>query len=170
MAGRQAVLETVATALTVYGIETTQKLNFTETSFMLQQLLPFTVLKRLCTGIYSQYLSNAVATALTVYGIETIKIILIECQKIKVATALTVYGIETAAFKLSYFLFNCMLQQLLPFTVLKQTVAVSKRSAEQFCNDVATALTVYGIETGMIPEVSDRSLCMCCNSSYRLRY
>ena len=60
---------------------------------MLQQLLPFTVLKlaRLFALADSTY---GVATALTVYGIETVK----------------VYSMEDGVIQL---------QQLLPFTVLK---------------------------------------------------
>ncbi len=62
----------VATALTVYGIETVVKPH-------LKRIIFFHV-----------------ATALTVYGIETLKI-LTECSvRFSVATALTVYGIETA--------------------------------------------------------------------------
>ena len=60
---------TVATALTVYGIETL--LNYMNFLYFL-----------------------TVATALTVYGIETIKLNQNKSHHI-VATALTVYGIET---------------------------------------------------------------------------
>ena len=57
------------------------------------------------------------------------------------------------------------LQQLLPFTVLKRIVKYSGRKPTAI---VATALTVYGIETVNIGEedISNES----CNSSYRLRY
>ena len=60
----------VATALTVYGIETLVKYNN----------LIFAVL---------------VATALTVYGIETLNLWIYFHNQMQVATALTVYGIET---------------------------------------------------------------------------
>ena len=60
----------VATALTVYGIETLK--------FLL-----------LCQHLIQ------VATALTVYGIETVVLGFLTDKNIKVATALTVYGIET---------------------------------------------------------------------------
>ena len=67
-----------------------------------------------------------------------------------VATALTVYGIETfnSIFnKELYFIYR--LQQHLPFTVLKQTLwLVTLR--ENLSKIVATALTVYGIETQMV--------------------
>ena len=59
-----------------------------------------------------------------------------------------------------------LLQQCLPFTVLKLEAgeAVARVSCE-----VATVLTVYGIETGILPLfyliISER-----CNSAYRLRY
>ena len=108
----------VATALTVYGIETE-------------------IRNLLTMSCYS------VATALTVYGIETQDFLfcsLLFC----VATALTVYGIETLQY--SYLLHRSlhMLQQLLPFTVLKpQVITCHIKNLEQ----VATALTVYGIET-----------------------
>ena len=62
----------------------------------MQQLLPFTVLKR---AIPSRQMSLVcqVATALTVYGIETLlkQKDLYSIYGYKVATALTVYGIET---------------------------------------------------------------------------
>ena len=61
----------VATALTVYGIETPLLCYFKTIKFLvsLQQHLPFTVLKR---GKRTTYASPCcVATALTVYGIET---------------------------------------------------------------------------------------------------
>ena len=60
---------------------------------MLQQPLPFTVLKRSDDFIY--YFVTTVATALTVYGIETQQIHFEVDVCILVATALTVYGIVT---------------------------------------------------------------------------
>ena len=63
---------------------------------LLQQRLPFTVLKPFCS-LLTFSLPQAVATALTVYGIETSKT---ACRPATppnaVATALTVYGIETS--------------------------------------------------------------------------
>ena len=62
----------VATALTVYGIETFKLSHYGSSLFKLQQLLPFTVLKLiyyLTRRIIM--LKSIVATALTVYGIET---------------------------------------------------------------------------------------------------
>ena len=56
----------VATALTVYGIETSNQKNIVYLFLELQQHLPFTVLKRNSTSHISAY--NIVATALTVYG------------------------------------------------------------------------------------------------------
>ena len=86
----------VATALTVYGIETfvhpeirackynglQQPLPFTvlkllhdtcntECCCWLQQPLPFTVLKPIIVSLYNSPKNTYVATALTVYGIET---------------------------------------------------------------------------------------------------
>ena len=61
----------VATALTVYGIETLM-------------------------GPLPQFSNHPVATALTVYGIETAQLQLVLINRyVLVATALTVYGIET---------------------------------------------------------------------------
>ena len=64
--------DTVATALTVYGIETQTEYEelFRIVSCRLQQPLPFTVLKlNPPPGLF--YFISLVATALTVYGIET---------------------------------------------------------------------------------------------------
>ena len=59
------------------------------------------------------------------------------------------------------------LQQLLPFTVLKPI-----RKQEEFITFllcVATALTVYGIETVFLLLMKQLNM-LSCNSSYRLRY
>ena len=63
---------------------------------LLQQCLPFTVLKPLCS-IHEERKSWIVATVLTVYGIETLKTMLLKLLRFvfSVATVLTVYGIET---------------------------------------------------------------------------
>ena len=59
----------VATVLTVYGIETRRVLVVLSMLFMLQQYLPFTVLKLLVCS--TARAATLVATVLTVYGIET---------------------------------------------------------------------------------------------------
>ena len=65
-------LDMVATALTVYGIETYFAVTSTKyAEETLQQLLPFTVLKLKIYDFSSKILTCRVATALTVYGIET---------------------------------------------------------------------------------------------------
>ena len=88
----------VATALTVYGIETMVP--------TIKQLLKLSI----------------VATALTVYGIETrLTVVLLFKSLKKVATALTVYGIETYILFLADSIYH-LLQQHLPFTVLKQSI------------------------------------------------
>ena len=67
-------------------------------------------------------LRHAVATVLTVYGIETVNNVTICFFMIfSVATVLTVYGIETTKFNNSLSDSVLMLQQCLPFTVLKHT-------------------------------------------------
>ena len=60
----------VATALTVYGIETANHTVVATVIVALQQHLPFTVLK-LSTIFFIHMTDWSVATALTVYGIET---------------------------------------------------------------------------------------------------
>ena len=60
----------VATVLTVYGIETQKSSPFLRAISMLQQCLPFTVLK-LQYRCAHQIFFDKVATVLTVYGIET---------------------------------------------------------------------------------------------------
>ena len=108
--------EYVATALTVYGIET----------ILSAIILP---------------LSKPVATALTVYGIETQLRQLTSYMRNHwhVATALTVYGIETSFILLMAS--TILLQQYLPFTVLKQ---------EEYTESCRVFFS--------------------CNSTYRLRY
>ena len=59
----------VATALTVYGIETLKSLSGGSRPYTLQQPLPFTVLKLSIDRPPRR--ECHVATALTVYGIET---------------------------------------------------------------------------------------------------
>ena len=86
----------VATALTVYGIETRPMFIATETDYKLQQHLPFTVLKPILSCSF-----------------------LISFLFFKVATALTVYGIETYMKFDRSLLNDDTLQQHLPFTVLK---------------------------------------------------
>ena len=60
----------------------------------MQQLLPFTVLKRKNTG-RGDYHEYNVATVLTVYGIETIHHQHYLLCDLEVVTVFTVYGIET---------------------------------------------------------------------------
>ena len=109
-----------------------------------------------------------------------------------VATALTVYGIETFTLFIFILSFFALLQQPLPFTVLKQSYSlyqlldkylscnspyrlrywnsiVEPEYASKF-NTVATVLTVYGIETlfKLLFELADHF--GSCNSPYRLRY
>ena len=107
----------VATVLTVYGIETFKVCILFLLFIKLQQYLPFTVLKQKSTP--NKY-TSLVATVLTVYGIETQQLLyLITVSFYPVATVLTVYGIETLIDGFSYSIHSSMLQQYLPFTVLK---------------------------------------------------
>ena len=61
---------TVATVLTVYGIETKKNVKKFNYQLKLQQYLPFTVLKHNCKRA-KPFKYVYVATVLTVYGIET---------------------------------------------------------------------------------------------------
>ena len=67
---------------------------------------------------YSKIVLAKVATVLTVYGIETSTLMISIYFLRWVATVLTVYGIETHTLEYSAREF-AMLQQYLPFTVLK---------------------------------------------------
>ena len=63
----------VATVLTVYGIETFEVAQIRLVLYKLQQHLPFTVLK--LSGRRPHYLNKSkVATVPTVYGIETVQV------------------------------------------------------------------------------------------------
>ena len=132
----------VATVLTVYGIETTIDSRLVWI-LALQQYLPFTVLKQL----YDYHLSTSymfVATVLTVYGIETPEelqsnfvINKFSCNSTyrlrywNIALALSIatkpHGCNST-YRLRYWnrilllkrYYLRMLQQYLPFTVLKQ--------------------------------------------------
>ena len=72
------LINSVATVLTVYGIETSIQNGFCykAISVQSQQYLPFTVLKQ-PGEVAMTTNNNLVATVLTVYGIETIIIILL---------------------------------------------------------------------------------------------
>ena len=61
---------------------------------LLQQYLPFTVLKLMGTFVLG--IASIVATVLTVYGIETLEAYIQFHLIDSVATVLTVYGIETS--------------------------------------------------------------------------
>ena len=88
----------VTTVLTVYGIETLQPLALLEQR-------------------------KSVTTVLTVYGIETKRRVPIFYSTIStVTTVLTVYGIETIIYLIEYDKVILLLQQYLPFTVLKLIV------------------------------------------------
>ena len=75
---KENIYPIVATALTVYGIETVSAHKRLKTiAYALQQHLPFTVLKLLKSAQILLYVSKKVATALTVYGIETLRILIL---------------------------------------------------------------------------------------------
>ena len=87
---------------------------------LLQQYLPFTVLKHYRIWYNSTKSIQEVTTVLTVYGIETWTCLINKGDLLwKVTTVLTVYGIETTK-RSDLSVFNAiLLQQYLPFTVLK---------------------------------------------------
>ena len=68
---------------------------------MLQQYLPFTVLKQF--GAFLKWANILVATVLTVYGIETTTVEP-HLTGQQVATVLTVYGIETRHLRQSHYI------------------------------------------------------------------
>ena len=135
--------------LTVYGIETNNSISNNCFDIRLQQCLPFTVLKlstkeEIISDLFSVATVltvygietnegmcrtvnnlNLVATVLTVYGIETSTNSSLPDFKL-VATVLTVYGIETVVFGAAN-LSSVMLQQCLPFTVLKPNKLANTR-------------------------------------------
>ena len=84
-----------------------------------------------------------------------------------VATVLTVYGIETMMLGYCGKYKELMLQQYLPFTVLKPDFIVLYTPVRSL---VATVLTVYGIETNNFSIILHLLLRIRCNSTYRLRY
>ena len=83
---------------------------------------------------------------LTVYGIETQLVLNLHLFSIwkLAATVLTACGIETFLASCSIFASILMLQQYLPFTVLK-LYKLTAIIGELFI-EVATVLTAYGIE------------------------
>ena len=96
----------VATALTVYGIETSLLLIlfFIPDNFVATALTVYGIETLM---MVTAYLNNIfVATALTVYGIETTAIIFVELDT-SVATVLTVYGIETSNAAISSSFTSC---------------------------------------------------------------
>ena len=181
----------VATVLTVYGIETHGKLvsNKHIVVNMLQQYLPFTVLKR-CTYWFNYlWFYNFVATVLTVYGIETIH----KYEKIPEACGCN------STYRLRYWNLRpvgkntdraALLQQYLPFTVLKLLrhlfqrldvgglqqylpFTVLKHAADQLELSFARQLqqylpfTVLKLVRAMASRTDNHRGC---NSTYRLRY
>ena len=153
----------VATVLTVYGIETVSNCcNAPRSSIVATVLTVY--------GIETEYLfpeprAFAVATVLTVYGIETFLAVLPSRPFLLVATVLTVYGIET----LTGIVLICssmnMLQQYLPFTVLKlhhsTTLGPILIQLQQYLPFTVLKLCQYLL----VVQRPQR-----CNSTYRLRY
>ena len=112
----------VATVLTVYGIETltNEQSSILHSLGLLQQYLPFTVLKLFFGGCYCETETFIVLQQYLPFTVlKLIKYALNKTELI-VATVLTVYGIETKAYSNS-FPVSETLQQYLPFTVLKLT-------------------------------------------------
>ena len=133
---------------------------------MLQQHLPFTVLKQIQISFHLVK-SSIVATALTVYGIETEERspTVHSAANLMVATALTVYGIETVT-GAQKAMENAKLQQHLPFTVLKQFVGLpSKSQALELLQQHLPFTVLKRKHTLIKKEVVEG-----CNSTYRLRY
>ena len=177
----------VATVLTVYGIETKLKVAICS-SLLLQQYLPFTVLKHTLGYIYPRLDTHGCNSTyrLRYWNEKTLirDFIMIELQQylpftvlkphswrasnycwFHVATVLTVYGIETTLTIVFHFIVNsCNSTYRLRYWNLACSISLSKK------HKVATVLTVYGIETNQQIGSSGSNPVVCCNSTYRLRY
>ena len=117
--------------------------NFRVLLLMLQQYLPFTVLK-----LFKFKIANFIIIKLQQYLPFTVlkhNSALSRKFTMQVATVLTVYGIETIHTNCVCNVFFSLLQQYLPFTVLKRII--DRTISLGSCSCVATVLTVYGIET-----------------------
>ena len=140
----RARISTVATTPTVYGIETTYRPSPCFPLLLLQQHLPFTVLK-LCNLprrgeiFYEGLQQHLPFTVLKRPSSDYLQ------GGLSVATTPTVYGIETHTVSPAPLKYLESLQQHLPFTVLKPYVRKGK--LKPFQAKVATTPTVYGIET-----------------------
>ena len=110
----------VATVLTVYGIETLNRIYGTLWSHRLQQYLPFTVLKH-------QLITDSD---------------MLRFKSLQQYLPFTV--LKPTSFLIDFKLINLLLQQYLLFTVLKLPIGMEHQF---FAAYVATVLTVYGIET-----------------------
>ena len=115
------------------------------------------------------FLGPAVATALTVYGIETLIYFPISptafAAKLQQHLPFTVLKHRKI---LNTLVLITLLQQHLPFTVLKPLTVTA---VTIYAAIVATALTVYGIETNsLVGNTEGESFKDSCNSTYRLRY
>ena len=108
----------------------------------LQQHLPFTVLKLTSTNHNISFM--IVATALTVYGIETRWDRVNGNRRSWLQQHLPFTVLKQYTYS-NWNRFYWKLQQHLPFTVLKLSVNQSRQKSR--APQVATALTVYGIET-----------------------
>ena len=109
---------------------------------MLQQYLPFTVLKRHGATNYRNFHVTSCNSTYRLRYWNRNNFCSKTCIVYRVATVLTVYGIETRNSYLLSWVNGVRLQQYLPFTVLKHSISIPN------------ALKVF----------------ICCNSTYRLRY
>ena len=178
--------------LTVYGIETKSKRSFSVVgiALTLQQCLPFTVLKLQTYWITkTQYYRCNSAYRLRYWNALVVKrlvnSILVSCNSAyRLRYWNSIWLLDDVSTKY-------LLQQCLPFTVLKHGPSVTKDGIDAGCNSayrlrywnqlmfwknsslllqVATVLTVYGIETVPGTKTDVHYILSCCNSAYRLRY
>ena len=160
----KAKVKTVATVLTVYGIETLDDVRR-----ILVHLRRNSTYRLRYWNVLLESLQDFfwVATVLTVYGIETIEDTIILTYNQTVATVLTVYGIETVPNTTMNQRRGGESQQYLPFTVLKLVKAHIINTYFNFKSQQYLPFTVLKLNT------SKRSFAVfnCCrNSTYRLRY
>ena len=134
---------------------------------MLQQLLPFTVLK-LPRVSWKNWRILQVATALTVYGIETLRnIVNMLCSILLVATALTVYGIETVLLHTKPSMPYCSCNSSYRLRYWNSLYMCDQKQQLRLRCNSSYRLRYWNSPTSVLPVLM---LALSCNSSYRLRY
>ena len=132
---------------------------------MLQQYLPFTVLKLILSiNPNKNWISCNSTYRLRYWNLLPIRTL--SLLNLEVATVLTVYGIETNGLEDQY-KYYVTLQQYLPFTVLKPSSLLQPQSSHDGCCN-----STYRLRYWNAPFLLKIYLTFSasCNSTYRLRY